>query len=114
MVAVISVVVVVMAESKSVSISSSSVRIFRVDFSTLFPQVTISATISAREKNDHTEHGLTSHMHSVLDFFLAIFFANVGTHLYVVCPTVNPTQANQRRSGRRQPSCICWAGNDFQ
>jgi Kef-type K+ transport system membrane component KefB len=50
--------------------------------------VTISATISAREKNDHTQHGLTAHMHSVLDFFLAIFFANVGTHLYVAQATV--------------------------
>eukprot|EP00038_Savillea_parva_P029296 m.70162 g.70162 ORF g.70162 m.70162 type:complete len:850 (+) comp8628_c0_seq1:102-2651(+) len=42
--------------------------------------VTISATLSTREATQ--KDGVTSQMHSVLDFFLAIFFANVGTHLY--------------------------------
>jgi Kef-type K+ transport system membrane component KefB len=42
--------------------------------------VTISATLSTREATH--KDGVTSQMHSVLDFFLAIFFANVGTHLY--------------------------------
>lgn len=42
--------------------------------------VTISATMSTREV--HHKNSVISQMHSVLDFFLAIFFANVGTHLY--------------------------------